>query len=507
MSDRTDIWLPSSFIQDLVGDAQGGEDGAIYSQALESVLKEAGIGMAEYELARDDAGWMKLGINESSGLPEMTRVYSIRRARAYFTRDPLSKQAVRIWTDYALGRGIAWNAEDKKAGETLRKFWDDSVNEPILSNQGQRKSSDKLLVDGEIFFVFFEAAGVCKIRRIDPLEITEIITDPDDLESKKLYKREWTNAQNHFKTAYYPDWSVENTDDEWMDQYGVKKKATAAAGIIYHVPFNSLGVRGISLLFSAMDWAKAHRKFLEARSAITQAAARFAWKAKIKGSAAQVDAVRNEWRSTLASGSGQETNPPNAPAATFVENEGYDLTPIKAETGANAAQVDANMLLQIFGSAVGVFPHYFGAGEAFRLATATAMERPMRVQFEAYQQLWSDVYDNIFNYVLKKNDIPKDKWFVDIDFPPVAEKDANEKVKAIVEVIKAIPELDGDPLRKLLLTTLGVNNPDEVLADKDPLESAAVTMTKALKELRTAIKEDNNNGHGKEKEGSVLNLS
>ena len=488
-----ELYIPESTIQGWRQEAKrGGIDEGIFSKALESVLMEYGIGTADLELAIDDRGWMSLSTQDSSGLTEFDRTKVVRRARAYFVRDPLSKQAVRIWTDFALGRGISWKAKDDNTGEVLRDFWDAKANESVLSNQGQRKSSDKLLVDGEIFFVFFTAGRNVKIRLIDPLEITEIITDPDDRETKKLYKRFWTDAQNQTHGKYYLDWANEDKEGSWPDMTGGMQSATAD-GIIYHVPFNSLGIRGNSLLLSAMDWAKAHRKFLEARASITQALARFAWKAKIKGTSAQVSAARTAWQSSIASGSDTETNPPTAPGGTFVENEGYNLTPIKTESGANAAQVDANMLLQIFGSAVGVFPHYFGAGEAFRLATATAMERPMRVQFEAYQQLWADVYDNIFNFVMERNSIPKSKRFVDIDFPPLVEKDANEKVKAIIEVVTAMPELDGDEMRKLVLTTLGLNNPDEILKSMDPVEAASVKLVKALKEVNVALR----NGNGK----------
>ena len=501
-----EIWIPESAVQDLLKKAkQPGDEGLIYSQALESVLREYGVGTAELELARDDVGWMKLGLHEESGLPGLGRTYIIRRARAYFNRDPLSKQAVRIWTDYALGRGIGWKAKEDKTGEVLREFWDLKANEPIFSNQGQRKSSDKLLVDGEIFFIFFVGAKEVKVRRVDPLEITEIITDPDDIETTRLYKRDWMNAQNQQKQEYYLDWTNEDKDGTWPDSLGTPQKATADNGIIYHVPFNTLGIRGVSLLISAMDWSKAHRKFLEARASITEALARFAWKAKLKGTPAQVTAEQNALRSSLAGGGDTESNPPPAPGSTWVENEGYNLTPIKTESGASAAQVDANMLLQIFGSAVGVFPHYFGAGEAFRLATATAMERPMRVQFEAYQQMWADVYDNIFNFVLDKAGVPTDKRFIDIDFPPIAEKDANEKIKAIVEVVGAMPELDGDEMRKLVLTTLGINNPDEVLKNQDPVEKAAPRLVKALVAFRESMKEDGN-GHKEKESSGVLNL-
>ena len=497
-----ELWIPENAAQDMLRRAkQPDEEGLIYSAALESVLREYGVGTAELELARDDAGWMKLAIGESSGISDMNRTYAVRRARAYFARDPLSGQAVRIWTDYALGQGISWKAKDDNVGELLRKFWDDKANEPILSSGGQRKSSDKLLVDGELFFIFFEAAGKVKIRRIDPLEITEIITDPDDVETKLLYKREWTNIQNQTYSRYYRDWSNDNKDGSWPDMYGSMKSATAESGIIYHVPFRTLGVRGVSLLFSAMDWSKAHRKFLEARASITQAMARFAWKAKLKGTPAQVSAEKTRLQSSYVGGAGEENNPPLAPGSTWIENEGYTLSPIKVESGAAAAQVDANMLLQLFGTAVGIFPHYFGAGEAFRLATATAMERPMRVQFEAYQKLWADIYDNIFEFVLNKNRVPSNKQYVDIDFPPIVEKDANEKIKVILEVIEKVPELDGDEMRKLILTTLGVNDPDEVLNNMEPIEKASGKLVKALQLVRNELKEDKSNGH---KEVSVL---
>lgn len=500
------LLLPDSVLQDLRQRANApGEEGAIYSAALESVLREAGIGMAELELARDDAGWVRLGANETNGLMEATRSWSVRRARAYFDRDPLSKQAVRTWTNFTLGRGITFKAKDDTANKVLRTFWDDSVNKPILSNKGQRKSNDKLLVDGEVFFIFFEAAGVVKIRRIDPLEITEIISDPDDIETKRLYKREWVDARSAQHTAYYRDWMNDDKLGTWQDQYRQPQTANAA-GVIYHVPFNSLSLRGISLLFSGMDWAKAYRKFLEARASITQALARFAWKAKIKGSAAQVAGVRAEWRSAVASGGGAETNPPPAPGATFVENEAYDLSPIKTESGASSAKIDSNMLLQIFGNSVGIFPQYFGAGEAFRLATAKAMELPMLVQFEAHQQFWADVYDEIFSFVMNKNHIPPADQFVDIDFPPIVEGELAPRVEAITKVITAFPELDGDQMRKLALTTLGVNNPDEILKGITPEEAAAPRLAKAIKEFTAALKEGRTNGH-KDKEGEVLSLS
>ena len=482
-----ELWLPESALAEQRIRELSDNDDII----TETLLREYGIGTADLELARDDIGWDRLGADARDGLSDMSRVATVKRARAYYLRDPLSKQAIRIWTDYALGRGISWKAKEDSANDVLRDFWDDKINKPILSNQGQRKSSDMLLVDGEIFFIFFSnRAGDVKIRRIDPLEITEIITDPDDKDTQKLYKRVWSTSQGEIKELYYSDWMNEDPlETEYMDIQGGMKSATAE-GVIYHVAINSPGTRGVSLLLAAMDWSKAHRKFMEARAAITQALAMFAWKAKVKGSSAQVSSLRNQLRSSYASGTA-ETNPPPARGSTWVENEGVDMQPIKTESGASGAQVDGAMLLQLFGSAVGVFPHYFGAGESFRLATATSMERPLRVQFEAYQQLWGDIYDSIFSYVLERNKIPKNKRFVDIDFPPIVEKDATDSIKAISEILMVIPELNTDEVKKLVLTNLGINNPDEVLKNIGSVESASNKLVRALREVRESLKGEN----------------
>uniref|UniRef100_A0A6M3L5N5 Putative portal protein n=1 Tax=viral metagenome TaxID=1070528 RepID=A0A6M3L5N5_9ZZZZ len=490
----TELWLPES-IRTKIREQEIASD---IDSTLNTVLKEYGVGAAEYELAVDDIGWDRMGLSASEGLSDMRRVATVKKARAYYIADPLSKQAVRTWTNYSMGRGISWKADDGGTQDTLKAFWTDKVNQPILSAQGQRKSSDMMLVDGEVFFVFFKKSGDVKVRRIDPLEITEIITDPDDKETPKLYKRQWSDMTGATATAYYPDWlNDDSPDTEYKDSQGASQHATEQEGIVYHIPFMNLGSRGISLLISAMDWSKAHRKFLEARAAITQSLALFAWKAKTKGSSTAVNALKTQLQSTYASGTGAETNPPPARAATWIENEAVDMQPIRVDTGASNAQVDGNMLLQLFGTAVGIFPHYFGAGEAFRLATATAMERPMRVQFEAYQQLWADIYDNIFNYVMDQNNVSEDKRYVDIDFPPIVEKDATDSITAIVQVLTVIPELIGDDIKKLILTNLGVNNPDEVLENlgDNPTESAIAKLKKDLREVRLAITEGGNNGH------------
>ena len=160
---------------------------------LEVYLKEA-TSEIEAELSLEDKGWILLGGAGQDVLTAQDRVIYVQRSRRYFTFDPLAKQSIRLWTDYTFGSGMSWQTDEEDTKKVLEGFWNAPGNQSTLSARGQRRSSDKLLVDGEVFFaIFLGPQGEANIRRIDPLEITEIITDPDDIEKVTHYRREWSN--------------------------------------------------------------------------------------------------------------------------------------------------------------------------------------------------------------------------------------------------------------------------------------------------------------------------
>ena len=437
-----------------------------YAEALDLMLREYGRGLADLELARDDIGWDKLGASRAMELSPDTRINIVNRAREYWYRDPLAKQTIRLWTDYGIGKGITWKAREESTGDVLReKLWGHKDNRMIFSPTGQRMSSNKLLVDGELFLVLFVGPDGIKVRRVDPLQIVEVLCDPEDEETPRYYKRERTSVNAGLKTMVYADWQSDG-DGSVPDSQGQAQAATEEA-LVFHVAMNTLGRRGISLLAPMMDWSKAYRKFMEARASIVQALSQFAWEGKVKGGSAAVTALRNQFRSNFAAGGDTETNPTPARGATLFTNQSLDMNPIKTDTGAANAQTDGNMLLGMAGAGVGIFPHYYGAGEAFRLATATAMETPMLKEFESYQELWigeKGIYQQLFDFTCETYKVSEDKWFVDIDAPPIVQDDVPALIHAQLEATQAFPSIaDADEFKKLVLTTLGINNPNEVL--------------------------------------------
>ena len=448
---------------------------------LYTMIQEATT-TVEKQLAIEDAGWVNLSGIGVFVVDANTRIRYLQRSRLHFWKDPLAHQAIRIWTDYTFGSGITFKAKDDTAAKVLAAFWDAKENKAILSPRGQRKLSDKLLVDGEIFYALFLGPdGNCIIRTIDPLEIVEIVTNPDDIEDVRYYKRSWMTSQGAVKEGIYR--SVTNKKNLFcLDNYGLSVVANEDA-LVGHLTYNTISQRGNPLLLPALDWIDYYRRFLASRIAIMLALAKFAWKAKVKGGQTAVDRVK----ATL-----QGEAP--ASASTLYENEGLDTTPIKTETGAQGAYQDGKMLMHQICAAVGIPEQYFGDIGSGNWATARTVELPLEKQFGSYQASWGGTFQEINECVLEHNNIPPDKWYVDIDFPPIGADEASQIATALGQILTACPELGAlDEVKQVALMALGINDTAEVLAQL-PEESTGAQearLIRALKDLREALKGGN----------------
>jgi hypothetical protein len=447
------------------------------------LLKEA-TQTVEDELRVEDSGYINLSATSGEVLTESERISMLKRSRIYFYKDPLAKQAVRLWTDYTFGSGLTCQADEDSTQEIIDKFWNAKQNSKILSAEGQRRSSNKLLVDGEVFFALFLGAQEqgATIRLIDPLEIAEIIANPEDKDDVKFYKRAWSTPQGSPQTAYYRSHlNIEN--EECPDAMGTKHEAEPASPIVYHLAYNTLGQRGVPLLVPALDWIKQYRRFLASRVAIMLALAKFAWKAKLTGNAAAVSSMQTNFEGK------------QVPAGSvIVENAAVDTQPIRTDSNARNAYDDGRMLKLQVASAVGIPEQYFGDISIGNLATAKTVELPMMKMFTSYQQVWADTYKSINEIVLENASVDPDKWYVDLDFPPIAPEDVLAAAQALLTIVQAFPQFAGSPdVQQQALMSLGINDTAEVIKNlakgqQETEESAEVRAIKALKEIRQNIK-------------------
>lgn len=449
---------------------------------LAAILREA-TRQVEDELSLEDQGWLNFSTLADEIITDMGRIDTVKTSRLYYTKDPLAKQAIRLWTDYTFGTGMTWSCEDKQADKALSDYWNLRDNQPVLSAKGQRRMSTKLLVDGELFIALFLGTET-RVRLVNPLEITAIITDPDDRDDERFYKREWFDTLGHSHIDYYP--SHRNVRaDPCKGPAGQDITVTDGAKntVIYHLPWDNLGQRGYPLLTPAIDWIKQYRRFLASRVAIMLALARFAWDVKTKGGAASVAAAK------------AKLDDQEVPAGSaWIGNEGVSLNAIKTDTGARNAYDDGRMLKLQVAAACGIPEQYFGDISIGNLATAKTVELPMMKMFQSYQQIWWDAFRDIDEVVLEHSGIATDTP-IDRDFPAIAPEDVFQAAQAISTIITAMPEMAAiRDVQQVALLSLGINNVAEVLdsLDKQTTESMDnITITKALRLIREAVENRN----------------
>jgi len=440
---------------------------------LDLLIREATISV-EKDLGLEDEGWINLSGTTGDVITAQERIANLKLSRLYAVKDPMGKQAIRLWTDYTFGSGMVWDTEDEGAKKALEGFWNDKASRAVLSARGQRKSSNKLLIDGEVFFaIFLGAEGKAKIRLIDPLEITEIVTDPDDKEDVRFYRRQWTDNQGKSHETIYR--STTNIKGESaLDMYG-KSITHSDDALVYHLTYNTITQRGNPLLLPALLWMKYHTKFLSSRIGIMLALAKFAWRTKVKA----VDAIK------------AKTHDKEVVAGShLVENLGAETTPIKTETGASSAYQDGRMIKLMIAAAVGIPEQYFGDISIGNLATAKTVELPMMKMFQSYQKVWKDAYQDIDEIILEHNQVPPNKWYIDRDFPAIAPEDIAQAAQAIVQILQVMPELgSSDDVKQVALMALGVNDPAEVIAAlaKEAKRNPEAALARALKQFKEAI--------------------
>lgn len=472
--------------------------------------------LAELELSLEDEGWQRLGGAEGQEFSRRGLTIINGLARIYFLKNPLIKRAVLTQTTYVFGQGVNVMGKHPKVNEIVQEFWDDQKNKAELTvQQALSIKETELQCFANLFFVFFTnmATGKVRIRTIPVDQISEIVSNPEDAKDPWYYRREWTtsgiNAETGdyvttMQTAYYPDWrhnptikppTIGNTRVEWDEP-------------VYHVSVNRLSDMkfGVSEIYTALDWSRAYKEFLENRATVYKALARFAWKMSTKGGAAGVATAKAKLETTLGV-STSETNPPPATGSSFIGSDNIKLDPMRTAGSTTPAKEGRAFRLMV-SSATGIFEHYLtGDPSTGNLATAKAMELPMLIMFRDRQQLWVSVLTEILNFVVdqavragvlpgnveknvygeefivmaldvnNENEELQDKPInrsIEVEFPNILE-DVETRVKAIV----AAATLDGKTLAgslalklvtRLLLEALGIDNIDDILNEMFPPE-------------------------------------
>lgn len=378
------------------------------AQVREAAITKLKERFWELELALDDRGWQRM---ESMAQYEFSR-YGIQQiiliSRLYLIKNPLIRRGVKLTGYYVFGRGIEIRSSNEAANNVIQRHLEANARE--LGHSGLVEKEESRHTDGNLFFAAFpkESTGEIVWRMIDPIEVVQIVTDPDDSSVEQYIRRQWTEVSLDLS-------GVTNNvpRDEWypsLDLFESGKQPLSVIGgqpvqkyPVFHVKAGGLPKWhfGCPLVYSALDWAKAYNQYMSDFCSVKRAHARFAWKVETQGGTAAIQAYSKALTSTLGDGGTQiERNPTATTGASFISGPADKMEPMDTK-GKTSDPDEARPVGQMVAAALDL-PEtmLFGRADVGNLATAQTLDRPTELKFQYIQQIWREILTRMLRFVL-----------------------------------------------------------------------------------------------------------
>lgn len=396
----------------LIGAAQeslGRGHGTPLVELKESFPQMAQGAFGDIELALQNVDWMRQ-INLS--WLEFTR-WGIQQiiliSRLYYIKNPILRRLIDVAAQYVFGRGVEVSSTDESANEVLKDFME--ANQTVLGQIGLVKLEKQKYYDGNIFFAFFPdllKSGTVTLRTIDATEMQEIISDPDDSDTPWYYLRVWTQKiwdetngiwKMESRKAYYPALNYEpDAKPAKMNQIDVTWQTP-----VYHRKCGEVAkwTFGCPIIYPAIDWARAARRFLEACMTVRLSLATIAATLTTKGGQQAMEGAKQQLSTTVGpSAAIWDTNPTPVNASVFVSGPGTTLQAFNTKGGGGDPE-DVRQFKLMCAMVVGVPETFLADVSTGNLATATTLDRPTELVFMERQEAWREDLMVIAKYVLK----------------------------------------------------------------------------------------------------------
>lgn len=419
---------------------------------------------------------------------ESDRLRAVMDSRGMYHSDVQNKRAVKSWTDFGFGQTISVLPADPAAEKVWDEFINAQRNAPILKQRKLQKLSNTILVDGEIFFVFYISAvdGSTTIRRFKTEEIKQIIYADDDNDIPLYYVRDEDGGQ-----VYYRDW---NAPQDEIDNYQIPdgvRLASEKGGVaefvngddtpdekpvtdvmILHAAFEEENGRGWPVFNTSFPWSRSYQGFLRDRATVAKAVAAMVDEIIHKGGSRVQSQLIDQIASTLTSTMPFDSNSPPVAGSTGVHNDALEIRRRPLTTGAGDAQMDGITLLGQVSAGDYLPSHWRGRPDAMQnRATAREVERPWLEAMQRYQTFWADIFTDILRIVLNATGKEYADYTAEVYMQSPFVMYPDEAADAITSISGAaekgtlsyeIATVSIEIIVALVLTTYGINNVREL---------------------------------------------
>jgi len=442
------------------------------------------------------SGWESIGsFGTATSIGEAERRQAVELSRMGYNYITLVEREVAMWGDFAFSGKPTILIDDEKAQEDFNAFWQADENTCILSAARLPLLSATLLVDGELFPVFFisKVTGKSTIRTVSTDQITSVVRPEGDDAGVLGYIRQSTNSDGTPITRTYRDWAADQRDlerairDQHLDAgtWAAREKAGTDV-VMQQVWYTGLNRRGWPPFAKGVWWARRYQDFMSWRLTLARSVATFWEDLETTGGSRDVKNIQSVLQSAYAIGGESETNPAAPVGSIFAHNAAVKRQRMPLGTGAGDAEIDGMTVLSYAGLAAGIPPHWLGRPDMMQnRATARELLLPVMRQWERYQAMWEDTIREWARIVLKAAQTypadqrarygkPIEEMTIEVNMPTALSSAEFPELIAALGTLAQAGILRQQEVAKIALglPELGIQDPDEIYGVMFPETSA-----------------------------------
>ena len=232
--------------------------GGLIETKVKERLQAASSGDPNDPTNQANFGWRKLTGNTDRKLPITTPERAQEISYWLWKTNPLANWIIEITVAFVVGNGFKIEAKNPDIQKLINDFWNHPINNmPIYLEKYARE----LGIYGEQFWPKFvsENAGKVILGYVDPVNIKEVVTDPENCKIIIAVVRKGTNdtEERKYKTVLPSE-----TEDFLSEEAKAYRDGCDAACFFFAINNVTNDPRGTSDIFVTADWLDAYEQFL-----------------------------------------------------------------------------------------------------------------------------------------------------------------------------------------------------------------------------------------------------
>jgi len=329
----------------------------------------------------NDYGWTNLTQDVSRDLQPIVQDRMQNIAFFLYDSNPLAHRTIEMTTDFVIGDGFTFTADDDEVSKVLDAHWNDPVNNWALK---QTNKCRELSIFGEQFYPVFVNPynGHVRLGYIDPGMVKSVKINKKNPEIKQTVVLKTSGLDKKEKTSRL---KVINP---------IEKKGSKDNGLydgeIFVFDINKVvsTSRGRSDLLPLADWIDGYDQFLFARLERATILNNYVWDVLLEGAD---EPTINDWLQKQAM---------PQPGSIRAHNEKVKWEAVSPNLESSDASKEANLFkMQILGGAG--FPNlWFGEGGEGIRAAAQEMSLPTMKHLRSRQKYFKYMITHIFDFVI-----------------------------------------------------------------------------------------------------------